>query len=338
MPTDNPRSSLPEREHISSNAEAAAAYLIASARGVGPAAFHHIAAVNASTGRGFMNFLGLSRADRTREYRLPRRQLDALSEMPGLEAVRRRLNAMRRRGIRLALSVDSTYPSRLRDILGTRAPAYLFLRGDASLLSDTCDAVVGTRRPTRWGARGADEVARAIVEAGHTVVSGYAEGVDLIAHHAAIETGGHTILVLRYGMDHYQPTEPLAAAEREGRVAVVSQFPPDERFSAGTAMARNRVIAAMAERVVAIESARRGGTMRTARMALELGCSLFTLRKASARATPAGNRQLLEEGACPLMAPTGKTTAGSGMPIVDCAPLWDASPTQNRLGQTRLAL
>jgi len=289
--------------------ERAAAYAIASTKGVGPSAFERICGINASRGRDFARLARLSTDRTAREYRLSPSQAAAIREAlraggaaSGLRDIAARLAALERAGARLSLKHAKGYPAELRDALGPRAPSYLFARGDTSLIGHPCVAVVGTRRPSRWGVEGARAASRAVVAAGQAVVSGYAEGVDKAAHAAALEAEGRTILVLSYGISHYRPTKELEEAERQGRAVVLSQFPPEQVFSTGTAMARNLVVAALAGRVVAIESGRRGGTMETARMALGLLRPLFALRKPSLPATPTGNRFLLSHGAHPLFA------------------------------------
>jgi DNA processing protein len=149
----------------------------------------------------------------------------------------------------------------------------------------------------------------ALVDRAAVVVSGFAVGIDQAAHQAAVDAGGRTVLVLCHGFDAFRPAPWLAAAEREGRALVLSQFAPGQAFSRGAAMARNRVVAALAHSVVMIESRRRGGAMETVRMARELLRPVFTPRREPFAATPSGNRLLLAEGMASALAVGDETGA-----------------------------
>ncbi|MCX7048097.1 MAG: DNA-processing protein DprA [Candidatus Sumerlaeota bacterium] len=300
------------------DSETVAAFAVASAEGLGPAAFCRIQEVNAASGRGFIEFLRLDRRRMMGEYRLTPAQIKAIAESAPPDAIAKLLHEARRAGMRLILRGAPDYPARLLETLAASAPSFLFMqgsaqlfargsaerfaRGPAPLLADHCIAVIGTRNPTRWGLAGARALGQACAREGWSVVSGFAPGVDQAAHCAAVEAGGRTILVLCYGMRRYHPLKAIADAEQEGRAAVISQFPLEQEFSTRTAMARNRVVAALAGRVVVVESQRRGGAMETARMARELRRPLFALSADSKRPTPEGNQLLIEQGALPLIA------------------------------------
>lgn len=315
--------------------EMAAAYIVASASGVGPVAFHHIIAVNASTERSFADFLSLTDRQRRRDYGLSLKRRDDYVRMTTDEAAES-LEKMNRAGTRLLFSFDVGYPSRLREALEERAPAFLFVRGVCKMLGEPSVAVIGTRAPSEWGTAMAEQVATDVVDQGHVVLSGYAAGVDSIAHHAALQAGGQTALVLNHGIEQFDPTPEIADAVEQGRAVAVSQFQPFERFTAGTAMARNRVVAALAGRVVAVETGEIGGTMRTSSMATELRRPLYAPLMPRPDETPEGNRRLLELGARALAC---EETGDPEAPWrIDLTPLWDESDASTDRGQAELPI
>ena len=130
------------------------------------------------------------------------------------------------KGIGWVNRLDDEYSDLLRETDG--CPPVLFTKGNAGLLNSFALAIVGTRRPTRYGAKIADEFAREFAAAGVTVVSGFARGIDTAAHRAAVESGAPTIAVFGCGVDVCYPAENRElydAVLREGGL-FVSEYPP----------------------------------------------------------------------------------------------------------------
>src|SRR5690606_11658688 len=133
------------------------------------------------------------------------------------ELVRRRITAL--------TVFDPEYPEYLKEI--AQPPWVLYIRGDASLLSGICFAVVGTRKPTHYGRRMARKMASEIASRGWVVVSGMAAGVDSEAHRGALEAGGKTVAVLGTGVDVVYPRHLRRLyAELVEKGAVCSEMPP----------------------------------------------------------------------------------------------------------------
>ncbi len=174
------------------------------------------------------------------------------------------------------------YPRRLRS--AAHPVEVLYYQGDLSLLGRRCIAVVGTRQPSVAGAGRAAELARGLARAGWVVLSGLAQGIDAVAHLAAIEADGATAAVLGTPLT---ACFPLAHAALQRRLAhdylVVSQV-PIVRYSRQAVAAnrqffreRNATLAALAEAVVLVEAGDRSGALIGARHALEQGRRLFVL-------------------------------------------------------------
>ena len=157
-------------------------------------------------------------------------------------------------------------------------PHLLFVWGDPTALSPSrAVAVVGTRRPSELGRRLAARIAAAVSNAGASVVSGLAVGVDGAAHAAAVAAGVPTIAVLGSGHGRLFPRahERLAQAIVDGGGAVVSEFFADVGPTKGTFPRRNRLISGLADATVVVEAPLHSGALITASWALEQGRECF---------------------------------------------------------------
>lgn len=171
------------------------------------------------------------------------------------------------------------YPSRLREIADP--PIVLYMKGQLTPQElDHSIAIVGTRRPTTYGQRLAKEFARGLAEAGATVVSGMAVGVDSLCHWGAIEGGGRTVAVLASGPDLCYPTsnKPLYNGLIDGtHGAVLSEFFPGTKPEPWRFPARNRIISGLSKGVVVIEAGATSGSLITADIGFEQSREIFAI-------------------------------------------------------------
>lgn len=191
--------------------------------------------------------------------------------------------------------LDAAYPSTLHEL--EEPPPVVFGLGTPSTLSGSRHvAVVGTRRPTVLARDLAVRIATRLVQAGVTVVSGLAVGIDGAAHAAALDAGGVTIAVVGSGLD-----DPYPAAHRRlvraimGAGAVISELAPGVRATQGTFPRRNRIISALAGATIVVEAPARSGALITARHALEQGRILLVAPGRPLDAAVAGSLALLRE-------------------------------------------
>lgn len=155
------------------------------------------------------------------------------------------------------------YPSRLKNL--PDAPFVLFSRGKALLESERTVAIVGTRKPSHYGKDVTKDLVNGLKNSGCTIISGLAHGIDSIAHIAALEAGLPTIAVL--GTD-LNTTYPAAHKELQERIAsqgqLVSEYPSGASLLPGNFIARNRLIAGLADVIVIVEAKEKGGAITTA--------------------------------------------------------------------------
>ena len=195
------------------------------------------------------------------------------------------------------------YPERLHSLLRDSAPPLLFLLGGLDLFGRPAVGFCGSRKASPRGLGVAHDCAHLLARQQINVVSGYAQGVDLAAHRAALEAGGTTTAVLAEGILHFKVKRELHDMLKPNncsRLSVVSEFPPGLPWRAHNAMARNRTICGLSHAMVVIESGAEGGTFEAGKAALQLGEPLFCIEYAETPPAAAGNPYFLRNGAFSL--------------------------------------
>jgi DNA processing protein len=146
------------------------------------------------------------------------------------------------------------------------------------LLATLSVAVVGTRRPTPYGTAASAKLARDLADAGLTIASGMARGVDTVAHLAALDAGGNTIAVFGCGVDELYPAENRKLSDRiaaEG--LILSDFPMGTPPYPQNFPMRNRIISGISLGVLIVEGGQYSGSAITARLAAEQGREVFAV-------------------------------------------------------------
>jgi DNA processing protein len=181
---------------------------------------------------------------------------------PAIESVEAELDAVEALGARLIASCEPDYPPLLAQL--DAPPPVLAVRGDPKWLKRPTIAIVGSREGSGTALMFAERLAADLGEAGFTIVSGLARGVDAAAHKGALATG--TAAVLAGGLDHPYPPQNLklhdAICERG---AVVSEAPLGTLARARDFPRRNSIISGLSRAVVIIEAALRSGSLITSR-------------------------------------------------------------------------
>jgi len=198
-------------------------------------------------------------------------------------------------GGRLVSYRDAEYPALLREL--PDAPLHLIVRGD-ELDDAPAVAIVGARHATPYGLDVASRFGEELAQAGVTVVSGLARGVDGAAHRGALRGGGRTVAVFGAGIDVIYPPEhaDLAAAVAAGGT-LVSELPCGTPPLAEHFPSRNRIIAGMTHGTVVVEAAEQSGSQITARLALDQGREVFAVPGRIDSPLSAGTHRLIQEGA-----------------------------------------
>ncbi|NNF10631.1 MAG: DNA-protecting protein DprA, partial [Acidimicrobiia bacterium] len=202
-------------------------------------------------------------------------------------------------GIWTLTIVDDGYPAALSERLGRLAPPILYGAGPAALLAEQGIAIVGSRNVDEAGAVAAGEVARVAVEAGYTVVSGGARGVDQLAMNAAFMGGGRVLGVLADSLQARIRKPDVLRALDSGTTALITQQVPLAGFTPGSAMGRNKLIYALSRVTMVIASdLDTGGTWAGAVEALKAKNGVVAVWRGPGEGP--GNERLAELGAVPV--------------------------------------
>ncbi len=215
-------------------------------------------------------------------------------------------SATRACGARVLIPGDPDWPEQLRDLLlvcdadepHVRPPRCLWVRGEQDLaqLCRRSVAIVGSRAASEYGQHLADDLAADLTDAGWTIVSGGAFGIDRAAHLGALARGGSTVSVLACGVELPYPKANHSMFDLiVEKGLLVSEWPPGSSAMKHRFLTRNRVIAALSAGTVVIEAAHRSGARNTARHAAELGRVLMFTPGPVTSSMSAGVHQLARE-------------------------------------------
>lgn len=179
-------------------------------------------------------------------------------------------------GVRVICQADEEYPPTLTKL--PDPPICLYVKGQLTRQDILAVAVVGSRRPSQYGREQAGRFGYLLAQAGITVVSGLARGVDAASHRGALTAGGRTIAVLGNGLASIYPPENAELAEQVVQYgALLSELPMTAEPDPGHFPMRNRIIAGVAHGVLVVEGTKKSGALITARLATEYNREVFAV-------------------------------------------------------------
>ena len=191
---------------------------------------------------------------------------------------------------------DDDYPSQLLEIADP--PPLLYLKGRRELLRKPGFAVVGSRNATPSGLQNAEAFARSLSEAGFTIISGMALGIDAAAHRGGLAAKGSSIAVVGTGLDLVYPARNKALArDLAENGLIISEFALGTPALAQNFPRRNRIISGLSRGVLVVEAALASGSLITARQAGEQGREVFAIPGSIHSPFSKGCHQLIKQGA-----------------------------------------
>lgn len=194
------------------------------------------------------------------------KRLKELSDNQQLDLAERELNYVKKNGLQIRYFKDSFYPDRLQQCID--GPILYFERGNIDLKHKKIISVVGTRNSTSYGRAFCESLVEQLAPLSPVIVSGFAYGIDITAHKAALANRVQTIACLAHGLNRmYPPGHIKYAAEVEENGGFISEFWSDDPFDKNNFLKRNRIIAGLSEATIVIESAEKGGSLVTADIA-----------------------------------------------------------------------
>lgn len=247
---------------------------------VGPVSFRDLLRRYGSAGQALEALPGLVRK---KPLKIPTTE-DIEAEMAGCDA----------QGITLLAACEPDYPAYLRAI--DPPPPLISVWGNSQILHRPCAAIVGSRNASAIGQKFAYDIAYELGQAGLTIISGLARGIDASAHRGSLATG--TAAVLGGGVDHVYPRQNAGLFdELRQHGALISESPLGYRATARDFPRRNRIISGLSQGVIVIEAAERSGTLITARYALEQNRDVMAAPGSPLDPRTKGCNRLIRQGA-----------------------------------------
>ncbi|MBS1016830.1 DNA-processing protein DprA [Acetobacter persici] len=227
--------------------------------------------------------------------RLPHRGREPLV-IPSQDSILREIEAPLRMGGHILTLLDADYPFLLKEI--PDAPPVLSVLGDVATLSHPGIGLIGARNASSSGLRLAESLATELVEAGLSVVSGLARGIDTAAHKGALHRKGLTVAAIAGGLDKPYPLQNAhLQAEIAEKGAVITEAPLGTAPLNRHFPRRNRLIAGLTLGCVVVEAAPKSGTLITARLVGDYGRELFAVPGSPLDPRCRGSNDLLRNGA-----------------------------------------
>jgi DNA processing protein len=191
---------------------------------------------------------------------------------------------------------DPRFPALLKEIFDP--PIALFARGRVELLGSIGLGVVGTRAPSHYGIAATERLSADLAQAGLTIVSGMARGIDTAAHRSALAAGGDSIAVFGCGVDELYPAENRKLRDELAvKGLLLSEFPMGAPAYPQNFPIRNRIISGMSVGVLIVEGAQYSGSAITARMALDQQREVFAVPGSIMSKMSWGPNLLIKQGA-----------------------------------------
>ncbi|MGB5782262.1 MAG: DNA-processing protein DprA [Eudoraea sp.] len=179
-------------------------------------------------------------------------------------------------GISYSYFMDPNYPAYLKHCLD--GPILLFKKGNIKLEDKKVISIVGTRNSTAYGRAFCEKFIEDIAPINPVIISGFAYGIDICAHRAALKMGLQTVACVAHGLNQIYPKAHLKYVDEINRNGgFLTEFwstsnPDRENF-----LKRNRIIAGISEATIVIESAEKGGSLVTADMANSYNRDVFAV-------------------------------------------------------------
>lgn len=252
-----------------------------------------------------------------------KKMLDENYSDAGIDKLIRQLE---QKHVHLLFRDDEAYPPLLKEI---KDPPYLlYYAGNLSCLENSCVAIVGTRTPSDYGRHMAGKIAAGLCEAGVTVISGLARGIDYAAHQGALRADGCTVGVLGSGINNPYPSEhtPLLRQIAKGKGLILSEYPLDAPPMPFHFPHRNRIISGCCIGTVFVEGRLKSGGMLTVSAALDQGREVFAVPGQTGYAGAEGPLAIMREGARVVTSAEDVLEDLSMLPLYRAKPVAKAEP------------
>ena len=218
-----------------------------------------------------------------------------------LERVHQLIDLCETNGISIVTYGDELFPQRLREIYNS--PSALFYVGDISGIDGSLViSAVGTRTPSEYSVAVSEKLCSELARGGVRIASGFAVGLDSVAHRSAIQAGGKTYAILPCGhLYDYPPENAGSKAVVSARGAVISEYYPGDKPTQLSFRARNRILSGIGLGTLILQAGKGSGALSTASFAVSQGRDIFCVPPHDILSDEyAGVTELLRNGATPV--------------------------------------
>ena len=189
-----------------------------------------------------------------------------IREYKDFKIVEEELDFIKKNNIQVLAFDQNSYPAKLKRAIDS--PPLIFYKGTEALHNTRVISIIGTRTCSEYGKKICQQIVEQLAPANPLIVSGLAYGIDSVAHRAAVRNNLGTIGVMATGLDKVYPSQnKKLAAEMLQNGGLISEFYSNTKPDRENFPLRNRIVAAMADAVIVIETAKKGGSMITANLA-----------------------------------------------------------------------
>ena len=266
------------------------------AQGMGPANLKLVHEAVAGAGLSLRDLFDLKPAEIQREFSLNEKIAGAVeAARNSLSRIENDYFALVESGFEAVLFFEDSYPERLHETMGNTMPPVLYVHGNREIMKARGAAVLGDMHVSEKGRLVAFTAARILASHRIPVISGLARGVDLVAHQSALESGGTTVAVLPYGVNHLKLPEALKPVYDETRMLLVSPFYPNREYSVFNSYARNRIAVGLSRAAFIVEAPLDGGVFEAGKSAKNLGVPLYVTEYGKYPDNASGNPKLVAE-------------------------------------------
>ncbi|MCQ1528013.1 DNA-processing protein DprA [Lutispora saccharofermentans] len=222
--------------------------------------------------------------------------IDLIISKRDIDKIDRYLKKVKENDIKVYTIDEESYPQNLKNIYDP--PPVLYVRGNIESGDECAIAVVGSRKASDYGLKTGERLGMELAEAGITVISGMALGIDSAAHRGALKAGGRTIAVFACGLNYVYPKGNYNLAKKIIKHgAIISEYPLGIAAAPQNFPARNRIISGMSKGVVIVEANEKSGSLITADFALEQGRDVFAVPGNIGAPNSRGTNELIKNGA-----------------------------------------
>lgn len=244
---------------------------LSSINGIGPKIFYRILGKFGDLKTAYENYKEIPKLVKISEK--AQSELNKSSDSAYIDSL---LNLIRKSGVKILTRLNQNYPKNLIEI--DNPPPVLYFKGTIPANADRFCGIVGSRTPTRTGAKAARDAAEALACQDIVIISGMARGIDSAAHTGALNAHGRTIAVLGCGADVVFPEENLELYDKIIETgAVVSEYLPGTPPRSVFFPMRNRIIAGWSDVIAVGEGGDKSGAHITVDLALKFGKSVYAL-------------------------------------------------------------